>query len=68
MPDQRLFMALRLFAALLTFTTPLTVLSRVPASPYYYCMDAARATRQLTLEQHLDSGTWAVDNERCSHL
>ena len=61
-------MALRLFATLLTFTTPFAALSRVPASPYYYCMQSARAARHFTLEQHLDSGTWAVDNERCSHL
>jgi len=61
-------MAFRLFGTLLGFAAPLALLSKLPYSPYHYCMESARAARSMTLEQHIDSGTWAVDNERCSHL
>ena len=64
-------MALRLFALLISFTSPLALLSAYgeafPTS-YHRCMRDARAQQHLTIREHYESGAWRSDDTICSKL
>jgi len=59
-------MLLRICTTLLVMASPLAVLATMPPSQYARCMTQSRAARNMTLEQHYESGAWHRDDQLCS--
>jgi hypothetical protein len=60
---------MRLIAFAFSAFSPLAIIGALAAvfpAPYAICMQMARATQQLTIEQHLASGRWQQDDKHCA--
>ena len=60
---------MRLIAFAFSAFSPLVIVGALAAvfpAPYAICMQMARATQQLTIEQHYASGRWQQDDKHCA--